>query len=197
MAKPTANRTLLLLSLIGGLFTTVGVVMLKHLIYALAWVTSGGHPIGRPPNLHKILDPSNATDLFGLGNNQLSLVGIVLWAFAAGAIAVYFISKSAVGSFLQNPSTSSGWPRKGFFFGLLCGLVSCVLFVFVSAVVGIVLESFKHDLSVGLFLFGPLVFSAMALYLVGLPVALIGGTVGSLIEVVVRQRHRSASRQIS
>ena len=190
MATPTANRALLVLSLIGGLFSTGGLIMASYLMYASDWLTSGGHPIGGPPDFPKILDSSN--DI-----TQLGLVGAVPLAFAAGAIAIYFISKSAVGSFLQNPSTSSGWPRKGFFFGLLCGLVSCVLFTSVSTVVEIVLESFKHDVSIGVLLFGPLIFSAMALYLVGLPVALIGGTVGSLIEVVVRQRHRSASRQIS
>ena len=201
MGGSTANRTLLLLSLIGGLFTTMGVVMASWLMYATAWVISitGGHPIGDPPNFPKILDSSNGIsqlDLIQLDLIHLNPVGAVPCAFAAGAIAVYFVSKSAVGSFLQNPSTSSEWPRKGFFFGLLCGLASCVLFTSVSSVVGIVLDSFKQDpwVWVGLLLFGPLHFSFVALILVGLPVALIGGTVGSLIEVVVRQHHRSASR---
>lgn len=64
-------------------------------------------------------------------------------------------------------------------------------------VVGIVLESFEHDVSVGLLLFGPLAFSGMALYLVGVPIALIGGIVGSITELVLRRIYRATDLPVA
>jgi hypothetical protein len=185
MAKPTDSRVLWTLSLTGGLFTALGLSMVELLMYIWAWVTSGGHPIGEPPNLVKMFDAST-------GVAPIGAISSLLLAFGAGTAAVHFVSKRPRLSIIESPLTSSGLPRKGFIYGLLCGLASCILFVSLETVVGIVLDSFKHDVSVGLLLFGPLAFSGMALFLVGVPVAIIGGIVGSITELVLRRIYRAS-----
>ena len=188
MAETKANHLLLVLSLTGGAFTMAGVTMANHLMFALSWITSGKHLANNSGNLLTLFNTSSTF-------KRLELIGALLGAFLAGAIAVYLVSKRPVHSFLREPSTSKGWPGSGIFIGLLCGLASCVLFVSVGAVVGIVLDSFKHDVSIGLLLLGPLAFSTMAIYLVGFPVALIGGTIGGVTELVLRRMYKPAEVQ--
>ena len=188
MTKPTDSRVLGTLSLTGGLFTALGLSMAGHLMQIWAWVTSGGHPIGDPPGYgyFNLLDPEGH---FGLAG---AISGLLL-GFAAGSAATYVVSRRPLRSFLENPSISMGWPGKWFVTGLLCSIASCILFVSLATLVGIVVDSFKHNVSISLLLLGPFAFSAMALYLLGLPIAFIGGIVGSITELVLRRIYRATA----
>ena len=186
MAGPTNSRVLWTLSLTGGLFTVSGILMFDHLLYVWDWVTSGGHPIGEPTILVKMFEASK-------GVGPIGAISSLLQAFGTGTAAVYFVSTRLLPSFLESPRTSSGLPRKGFLFGLLCGLASSILVASLWAVVGITLESSNHDVSVGLLLFGLLASPIMGLYLFGFPIAFIGGIVGSITELVLRRIYRATA----
>jgi hypothetical protein len=184
MAKPTDSRVLWALALTGGCFTTLGLSMAGLLMYISAWVTSGGHPIGEPPNF--VITFNGANEVGQSGAKTALLI-----AFAAGTAVIYFVSKHHLPSFLESTPTSSGLPKKGFLFGLLCGLASLISCASLMAIVGLVLESSKHSVSVGLLSFGLLAFPIMALYLLGVPVAFIGGIVGSITELLLRRIYRA------
>ena len=137
------------------------------------------------PDFSKTFDDSNQVGPTGMKS------GLPM-AFAAGTAAIYFVSTRLLPSFLESPRTSSGLPRKGFIFGVLCGLASLILFASLAVVVDIVLDSFKHKVSKAFLPFAPLASSVMALYLVGVPVAFIGGIVGSITELILRRVYRTA-----
>ena len=188
MAKPTDSRVLWTLSLTGGLFTTLGLSNVGLLIYIWAWVTSGGRPIGEPPNFVVIFEGANEVV-------PIRAMFTLLLSFAAGIAAVYFVSTRLMPSFLKSTRTSSGFPKKGFLYGLLCGLASCILFTLLGTVVGLVLDLLKDDVPVNLLLFGPLTASAIAIYVVGVPVAFIGVIFGSITELVLRRIYRATAPQ--
>ena len=185
MAKPTDSRVLWTLSLTGGLLTTSRLSNVGLLIYIWAWVTSWGHPIGEPPNFVIMFDDANEVVPVHTKFN-------LLLAFAAGIAAVYFVSTRLMPSFLESTRTSSGLPKKGFLYGLLCGLASCILLTLLGTVVGLMLDLLKNDVPVNLLLFGPLTASAIAIYVVGVPVAFIGVIFGSITELILRRMYGTA-----
>ena len=136
------------------------------------------------PNLSEMFNESNQVGPTGMKSG-------LLMAFAAGTAAIYFVSKRLLPSFLESPRISSGFPRKGLIFGVLCGLASLILCASLTAFVDIVLDSFKHKVSIAFLPFAPLASSVMGLYLVGVPVAFIGGIVGSITELVLRRIYRA------
>ena len=160
--------------------------MAGHLMYIWAWVTSGGHPIMEMPDLLETFDESNQVGPTGMKSG-------LLMAFAAGTAAIYLASTRLLPSFLESPRTSSGLPRKGFLFGVLCGLASLILCASLMAFVDIVLDYFKHKVSIAFLPFAPLASSVMGLYLVGVPVAFIGGIIGSITELVLRRIYRTTA----
>ena len=184
MTGPRLYRVSLILSVAGGLLTTLEFISADFIWNTWAWVTSGGHSVWSPPDFSKQFDTPNRYP------GPIGELGVLIWAFAVGAGTVYFLSKHSLQAFLQNPSKSVGWPITGFLVGLLSGLVSCALGSFFAV---LVLVSTQKAISSGLLIIAPLIYSAIAIYLVGAPIGLIGGILGSVSELVLRRIYRATA----
>ena len=183
MAKLNVNRVLLVLSLTGGLLTALSFIFMGYLFFLWDWILSGGQGTQSLPK---------SLTMFHANSGMARELRLLILAFIAGVCAVNFVSRLPPRPFIQTLSISSGWPRNGFLFGLLCGIVSCVLLSSLVAVEDILFDSSKHAISIGLLLFGILASPIMALFLMGIPIGLIGGIVGSAAELVLRRICRTS-----
>jgi hypothetical protein len=182
MTGPRLYRVSLILSVAGGLLTTLELISAEFIWSTWAWVTSEGHSVWSPPDFSKWFDTPNRYP------GPIGELGVLIWAFTVGAGTVFVLSKHSLRSFLKNPSTSAGWPITGFLIGLSSGLISCALGSFFAV---LVLVSTLKPVSFELLLITLLIYSAMALNLVGAPIGLIGGIVGSVSELVLRRIYRA------
>ncbi len=179
-APQQIHRTL---ALIGGCLVAVGLLLTYHLMYVSFWIFSKGQDLGGAPSLLAVLD----------GQKTIApLVGVLFTTFLVGCVTTYWLITKPLQSFFATPSQSSGLPWKGFLVGLRCGLGNCVTVTSLGTIAGIVYESFERAISIYVLLFGPLTFSLMALFYVGIPVGIISGVVGSLTELVLRRMYRTA-----
>ncbi len=171
------------LALIGGCLVAAGLLSTSHLMYVSLWIFSRGRDSGDAPNLFAALEGQHS---------MAPVVAVLLTTFAVGCVTTYWLITKPLQSFFAAPSQSSGLPRKGFFVGLRCGLGSCVAVTSLWTIAGMVLESFEHTVTIDLLLLGPLGFSLMALFYVGIPVSIISGMVGIITELVLRRIYRTA-----
>lgn len=183
MNAPSPQQIHRALALIGGCLVAAGLLFTFHLMYVSVWIFSKGQDSGGAPNLLAVLE----------GQKTIApLAGVLLTTFLVGCITTYWLITNPLQSFFAAPSQSSGLPRKGFFVGLRCGLGSCITVTSLGAIAGVLHDSFEHTVSVHLLLFGPIMFSLIALFYVGIPVGILSGVVGSLTELVLRRMYRTA-----
>jgi hypothetical protein len=155
-------------------------------MYATFWIFSKGQNSGDVPNLLAVLE----------GQETIApLAGVLLATFLVGCVAPYWFIAKPLQSFFAAPSQNRGVPWKGFLVGLRCGLGNCVTVTSLGTIAGIVYASFEHTISIDLLLLGPLEFSLMALFYVGIPVSIISGSIGSLTELILRRLYRHPATQ--
>ena len=183
MSAPSPQQIHRTLALIGGCLVAIGLLLTYHLMYVSFWIFSKGRDSGDAPNLFAALEGQNS---------MAPVVAVLLTTFAVGCVTTYWLITKPLQSFFAAPSQSSGLPWKGFFVGLRCGLGSCITVTSLGAIAGIVYESFEHTISIYVLLFGPLMFSLIALFYVGIPVSILSGVVGSITELVLRRIYRTA-----
>lgn len=179
MTKPRVNRITVVLSLAGGLLTTLELIFSTLVVNFWTWNTSGKHATLDLRNFFEWLDPSG----------QMGKLGIILWAFAIGTGVVFFLSKRPLQYFLQDPLRSKGWPSTGFIVGFLSAIISCGLF---HSVIGIVVAT-DRSLSIVVLPWVLALYISKAFELIGLPIGLIGGIGGSVSELVLRRIYRAAA----
>jgi hypothetical protein len=155
-------------------------------MYVSFWIFSKGQDSGDVPNLLAVLE----------GQKTIApLAGVLLTTFLVGCVTTYWLITKPLQSFFAAPSQSRGLPWKGFLAGLRCGLGNCVTVTSLGTIAGIIYDSFEHTITIDLLLLGPLAFSLMALFYVGIPVSIISGSIGSLTELILRRLYRHPATQ--
>ena len=186
MSTPSLQRVHRALALIGGCLTAIGLLFTLHLMYVSFWIFSKGQDSGDVPNLLAVLE----------GQKTIApLAGVLLTTFLVGCVTTYWLITKPLQSFFAAPSQSRGLPWKGFLAGLRCGLGNCVTVTSLGTIAGIIYDSFEHTITIDLLLLGPLAFSLMALFYVGIPVSIISGSIGSLTELILRRLYRHPATQ--
>jgi hypothetical protein len=178
------NRVSLVLLVTGGLLGILELIFAGPIWSCWAWITSGGHSEPIPPDVSDWLYP------WSKDPGPAGTLGILLWAFASAAGMVFLLSRRPLQSFLRDPSKSTGWPSIGLFVGLLSGLSAYTLFSFVTI---LVFAFSTQTLASSVLLIATVIYSGLALYLLGLPIGLIGGIVGSVSELVLRRIYRATN----
>lgn len=177
MDEQDVNRVSLALLVTGGLLGSLELIFAGPIWSCWAWITAGGHSEPIPPDVSGWLYAWNEyPDLTGM-------IGILLWAFTSGGGMVFILSRRLLKSFLRDPSKSKGWPIMGFFVGLLSGLSAYTLFSFVTI---LVLAFSTQTLTSDVLLVATVIYSGVALYLLGTPIGLINGIVGGFTELILR-----------
>ena len=186
MNAPSPRQIHHALALIGGCLTAAGLLFTFHLMYVSVWIFSKGRDSWDVPNLLAALE----------GQNSIApMVAALFTTFLVGCATTYWLITKPLQSFFAAPSQSSGLPWKGFFIGLRCGIGSCITVTSLGAIAGVAYDSFEHNVPIHLLLFGPIMFSLIALFYVGIPVGIISGSIGSLTELILRRIYRTPTTQ--
>lgn len=175
------HRVSLALLVTGGLLGILELIFAGPIWSCWTWITSGGHSEPIPP------DVSDWLYSWSKHPGPAGMLGILLWAFASAAGMVFVLSNQPLQSFLRDPSQSTGWPSMGFFVGLLSGLSAYTLFSFVTI---LVLAFSTQTLASSVLFLLTAIYSGVALYLLGAPIGLIGGVVGSFAELILRRIYK-------